>query len=203
MSCCCYKEWGVEVKQILISEREGRKRPDGKVPVELVSLYLRRVWRIQSRKRWVVLLEMDPSPASAVSVCLHQICCLFLVFWHNKNRQQSQGHFAVPRVLLPRRAIYLSHDESEIKFKTQQNCNQDKLLQLYQHCCTQHLHYKFDAKKNYQASVNIRNASIRNHIEASPTRQTKIASGYKSVFFLKHCPVVAQMSIAVPLNSSY
>lgn len=49
----------------------------------------------------------------------------------------------------------------------------------------QQLCNKFDAKKNYQESLNIRKASIRNHVEASPTTQTKIASGYKTVFFQK------------------
>lgn len=104
------------MKETLIPEREGGRGPDGEVPGELVPLYLQGIWEIQSRKRWVALLGMDPSPAPAASVCLHQVRCLFLVLWHNKSRQQAQGYFTVPRVLLPWRTTYLGHDESQAKF---------------------------------------------------------------------------------------
>lgn len=59
--------------------------------------------------------------------------------------------------------------------------------------------YKFDVK-NYQVTINIRKLSARNHMEASPTAQTKIASRYEAVFFLLDFPVLAQMNIAMPFN---
>lgn len=82
-----------------------------------MSLHLPGIRGIQKRRHWMVLLAMDPSPAPAASICLHQVSWLFLLLWHNKNRQQGQGHFAVPRVLLPWRAIYLGHDERQAKLK--------------------------------------------------------------------------------------
>lgn len=59
--------------------------------------------------------------------------------------------------------------------------------------------YKFDVK-NYQVTINIRKLSARNHMEASPTAQTKIVSRYEAVFFLVDFPVLAQMNIAMPFN---
>lgn len=60
--------------------------------------------------------------------------------------------------------------------------------------------YKFDVKKNYQVSINIRKLSARNHMQASPTAQTKIASRHEAIFFLVDFPVPAQMNIAMPFN---
>lgn len=107
-----------KVKEFLTHGRERGRGEDREVSGELVSLHLPGIWGIQKRKHWVMLLAMDPSPAPAASVCLHQVCWLFLELWHNKSRQQGQGHFAVPRVLLPWRAIYLGHDESQAKLNS-------------------------------------------------------------------------------------
>ena len=108
------RKWGAERKEILIPEREVGRGPDGEVPGELVMLHLPGAWGTQSSKLRVVLLETDPSPAPVTSVCLHQVCQLVLVLFHNKSRWQGQGYVAVPTILLPWRTIDLDCDGSQV-----------------------------------------------------------------------------------------